>query len=100
MWKCGVNVDKEELLKALKYDREQYEKGYRDAKAEQQWIPCSERLPKENQVCIVTDETRCDAYEYIFCDETYDEVQGWTYLGNRIIAWMPMPEPWKGDIRE
>lgn len=28
--KAGVAVDKEELLKALKYDRDQYEKGYRD----------------------------------------------------------------------
>ena len=26
----GVNVDKEELLKALRYDREQYQKGYKD----------------------------------------------------------------------
>lgn len=26
----GVNVDKEELLKALKYDRDQYNKGYED----------------------------------------------------------------------
>lgn len=29
--KCGVDVDKEELIRALKYDREQYEKGYEDA---------------------------------------------------------------------
>lgn len=29
--KCGVDVDKEELKRALKYDREQYEKGYEDA---------------------------------------------------------------------
>lgn len=26
----GVNVDKDELLKALQYDREQYKKGYND----------------------------------------------------------------------
>ena len=26
----GIHVDKEELLKALAYDREQYEKGYGD----------------------------------------------------------------------
>ena len=26
----GVNVDKDELLKALKYDRDQYDKGYND----------------------------------------------------------------------
>lgn len=30
----GVDVDKEELLKALSYDRNQYEKGYRAAKSE------------------------------------------------------------------
>lgn len=30
----GVQVDKEELLKALQYDRNQYEKGYLDAKSE------------------------------------------------------------------
>ena len=28
--KVGVNVDKEELIKALQYDREQYNKGYAD----------------------------------------------------------------------
>lgn len=27
----GVTVDKEELVKALQYDRNQYEKGYKDA---------------------------------------------------------------------
>ena len=26
----GINVDKDELIKALKYDRDQYEKGYVD----------------------------------------------------------------------
>lgn len=34
----GINVDKDELVRALKYDREQYKKGYadghRDAKEE------------------------------------------------------------------
>lgn len=27
----GIDVDKEELIKALQYDRNQYEKGYKDA---------------------------------------------------------------------
>lgn len=31
--KVGVNVDKEELLKALQYDRGQYEQGYKDGYA-------------------------------------------------------------------
>ena len=38
----GINVDKEELIKALKYDREQYKKGYEDAKAESEIIYCGE----------------------------------------------------------
>ena len=29
--KCGINVDKTELIKALNYDRNQYQKGYNDA---------------------------------------------------------------------
>lgn len=32
--KYDIHVDKEELIKALKYDRGQYEKGYWDAKEE------------------------------------------------------------------
>lgn len=32
------NVDREELLKALKYDRQQYEQGYRDAVAEKNLV--------------------------------------------------------------
>lgn len=28
--KIGVDVDKDELIKALKYDRNQYQKGYQD----------------------------------------------------------------------
>ena len=32
--KGGVNVDKGELIKALQYDRNQYEKGYEDGKNE------------------------------------------------------------------
>ena len=32
--KVGVNVDKDELLKALQYDRNQYQKGYADRDSE------------------------------------------------------------------
>ena len=30
VYKYGIEVNKEELIKALKYDRDQYEKGYQD----------------------------------------------------------------------
>ena len=39
----GINVDKKELLRALKYDRQQYEKGHADGQNEAMqhgmWIP-------------------------------------------------------------
>ena len=39
----GIDVDKEELIRALKYDRDQYEKGFRDGVASvNEWIPASE----------------------------------------------------------
>ena len=47
--KINVQVNKEELIKALNYDRDQYNKGYEDAKAtfykKGKWepIPCADR---------------------------------------------------------
>lgn len=32
--KVGVNVDKDELVRALQYDRNQYDKGYKDGARE------------------------------------------------------------------
>ena len=44
----AVNVDKEELIKALQYDRNQYEQGYMDGKLSNKWISVNDRLPDEN----------------------------------------------------
>jgi Pyruvate/2-oxoacid:ferredoxin oxidoreductase delta subunit len=40
----GVEVDKEELIRALQYDRDQYNKGYRDGKAaaEDELVRCKD----------------------------------------------------------
>lgn len=54
----GFNIDKEELIKALAYDRHQYERGYQDGKAEAKletgWISVKDRLPCEtsNKWCV------------------------------------------------
>lgn len=34
MQQCGIHVDKDELIKALQYDRRQYERGYLDGYAD------------------------------------------------------------------
>lgn len=43
----GVEVDRDELIKALEYDRDQYEKGFEDGK-NSVWVDVKERLPKKN----------------------------------------------------
>lgn len=59
----GVNVDKEELLKALQYDREQYQKGYKDR--DDQIVRCKDCKKREKYNCrarsylIATDDFFC-----------------------------------------
>ena len=58
----------------------------------QKWVSCSERLPEENDEVLVTGKV--DNALYVDIDE-------WTGSGFWInafgvIAWMPLPEPYKG----
>lgn len=48
----GVNVNKEELLKALNYDRKQYEKGYKDAMYEVKHPNLVKYEEMKKKVCI------------------------------------------------
>lgn len=60
------------------------------------WIPVTERLPEKFQACIVTDERRKCAYEYDYNPENeFTKKYGWRYSGRKIIAWMPLPKPYK-----
>lgn len=102
--RVDINVDKEELLKALGYDRGQYDKGYEDGMNASKWIPCSERLPDRYCHCLVT--RRNDYYDGSFDsdvrEDVYIELEGlWDWqskfegLIDNIIAWQPLPEPYR-----
>ena len=65
--KVGIYVDKDELIKALEYDREQYEKGYKDRERDiirckdckyypngdgsTKWLPCREIITPPGWYC-------------------------------------------------
>lgn len=63
-----------------------------------QWIPCSERLPKKGRY-LVTGKKNRDWYESdkIVTSAFYDG-EFWTDNGDiQAEAWMPLPEPYKGE---
>lgn len=94
---CGITVDKEELTRALMYDRQQYEKGYADAKAEQRWIPVSERLPEKNGVYIVSYEDAVTWLEWFNGKWFFYPSNPAREETGTITAWMPLPEPYRGE---
>ena len=74
------------------------------AQPEQRWIPCSERLPEDGEkhywVCTDTGyqcECRWTNINHFWTDLTTD--WHWHIMDipqySAIIAWMPLPEPWK-----
>lgn len=71
-----------------------YEKGKAD-RPQGEWIPCSERLPKKyEQVLCCNKDGRVfsSALTYVHPEYIY-----WYFGKHRsVIAWMPLPKPWKG----
>jgi len=67
---------------------------------EQKWIPVSERLPEES-ITVIGITTFDDIYKA----ELYDDCgeKKWYADGNfdvPIVAWMPLPEPYKAESEE
>ena len=58
---------------------------------ETRWIPVSERLPEWGEEVLTIDND--GNYEINFI--TDDDINKWFY--DDIVAWMPLPLPWKGE---
>ena len=90
--KIDVDVDKDELIRALQYDRNQYNAGYKDGKADaMRWIPVSERVPQKGETAIALG-SRGGVYVAQYKGSTY-----WHKLNARChmcepTYWMPIPK--------
>ena len=66
---------------------------------EQKWIPCSERLPEKNSEYLVTkvDNITDDLLLDIAYYGDWIQNNNGFYKADEVIAWMPLPEPYKGE---
>ena len=75
-------------------------KKYASTQPELKWIPCSKQLPKQGQEVIcqcranIIKVLKLDAYGDWYQDADH------CYMGGFVIAWMPLPEPYKEGSTE
>ena len=78
----------------MMYPDEGWEKG--------EWIPCGERLPKKGEAVLITNKkgnVKHGQYRGIY---SRDREDWWLWKKNTIedvVAWMPLPEPYKGEVK-
>lgn len=78
----------EKLAKGIKFDSiEITGEGIRFKKSQpkQRWVPVTERLPKAFEHCLFTTVSGEVVYRH------------WDGAVSQYTAWMPLPEPWKGE---
>ena len=83
--------------------RQAFEKGFRigvkkgaSTNSPQEWIPCSERLPKIGEKVLVS--TKKTVFTQVY-KGIYSDPKRWAWENNsvkKIEAWQPLPKPWKG----
>lgn len=76
------------------------------AQPEQRWVPCSEGLPDEHDVVNVTtiygdvmSGFLSGVWWYLYYSNGEDG-EDMVYQKREVIAWQPLPEPYKGEHHE
>lgn len=63
-----------------------------------QWIPCSERLPNNSDSYLVLFSMKPQlSREWCEVIHFQHKSKKWKRLNNLVIAWMPLPQPYKGE---
>jgi len=85
-----------ESIEALMAEGEIYDIDY---DPEQHWIPCSERLPEEGREVLtcLTDWKTGEQRRVVSYRIDFNMWHGYGRYNEKCVAWMPMPEPWRGD---
>lgn len=82
----------------------QFEADISDADRPQKWIPCSERMPDLEEYVLVT--LRYGERMIMALDWDDGKIEWKTqeesiiYDNEEVVAWQPLPKPWKGADNE
>ena len=65
------------------------------------WIPCEERLPELDETCLVTEKDGSIRHCYFDSADPvlFATVEEGMYVRN-VVAWMPLPAPYKEETDE
>ena len=100
---CNSNGQHEKCSACCDYDcKNRNREWFGEEGDNNDWIPCSERLPEDKQTCLVTARIyftpdhvdEIDNYIGVGID-TYSKQFGW--LDTETIAWQPLPAPYRSN---
>lgn len=98
---CGL-IDRAPTVEAYTKDdmTKEYLKGYNACKdiiqPTGEWIPVSERLPKESLNSVIGYDAYRERCVFVQFIDGHFQITGNDESFN-IVAWMPMPKPYKGE---
>ena len=96
--RVGIDVDKDELIRALQYDRDQYQKGYNDGYENglnaDKWISVEDGLPEIGKVVLAfgTRSATTGMFQGVLSGRP--DVWMWkNHTPKHVSHWMPLPPP-------
>lgn len=95
----NIEVDRDELIKALAYDRHQYDAGYSDGliDAQPKWISVKDRLPEDDADYLVWVADTCTVERAMYYGDGEWLTEDLDDLTRLVTHWMPLPEPPKEE---
>ena len=97
----GFEIDKDYCVFGIRRDRS----GDTPKKTHAGWIPVSERLPETSDCVLCCAETQVMHWKHVTIGIYFSSADSWELIEDsrlryNIVAWMPLPDPYKGGMQD